>query len=313
MASSLALNNPYEKHINDKLDRSKSPISRDNGYIQSDKFSHKQKKQIFLEGSDQRMMFSDSNLQTQNTTQDDVDAIAVHTLDLDQIPDGVTADDLKRNLKLNHLVSMQVDTDNVKNVSTGKGKISFRSNRKNEKDRVIEKLRTLGIQSGEHQHKNNKKVDRVNTSGIGFLDSRNELDLMKGSLIERKNYEQSKASAKSVSRVKSKQKIAGKVGENLLIKPKNYLADAQNDTKEKRIVFYESNGDLFGNTNGTYSKNHTQKLTKNMSNFEKDQKDNRHQHKIIQDWTKMQKRLEKYASNRALKPKINRYGRTQEF
>ena len=312
MTSSLAVNDYYGSFINNQIERSKSPMKDNRDYMPSDNFTAKQKKLKFLEGQDQRVMFSDSNLQTQNTTQDDVDAVNVHTLNLDKIPGNITADELKRNLQINHLVSMQVDTDNLKNVSTGKGQICFRSNRKNEKQIIMEKLKNLGISSKDYVLKNRNKTPRVATSTVGFLDSKNELDLMKGNATERRNINTTNIN-KNGTKPKIRKKVTGKVGENMYIKPKDYLHDFRNDTAEKRVVFYESNGDLFGNTNGTYSQNHSKKLAKNRSNFEKDQKDNRMQHKIAQDWTKMQKRLEKYATNRAIQPKINRYGKTYDF
>lgn len=174
---------------------------------------------------------------------------------------------------------------------------------------VIDKLKSLGIETRDYKRKDVKKASRVATSAIGFLDSKNELDLMKGSRTERITAPDSKSS----TRIKAKPKVAGKVGENLVIKPKDYLNDFKNDTKEKRIVFYESHGDLFGNTNGSYAQTHNKKLTTNKSNFEKDQKDNRVQHQMINDWIKMEKKLQKFATQRAIQPKINRYGRTSEF
>ena len=299
MESSLALNNHYSTYITNKLSEHANPNKDTPQFVQSDEFTHKEKKQKFLQ----------AELQTNDVTFDSTSNM--HTLSLSKIPQNLTASDLKRSLKLQYLIEIDVDTDNVKNISTGKGRISLRSNAEG-KQGIIDKLGLMGITAEEYKRKSQKRERRVGTSGIGILDSRNEIDLMKGNRdykidTAKPNTDQRKNKSKTVK------KVTGKVGENLFIKPKDYLHDFKNETKEKRVVFYESNADLFGNTNGSYAKTHGERLTKNKSNFELNQKENRAQHKLIDDWTKMQKRINLYATNRATKPKITRYGRTYDF
>ncbi len=77
-------------------------------------------------------------------------------------------------------------------------------------------------------------------------------------------------------------KVTGKVGENLFIKPKDYLKQYQNDTRTQRTAFYESCSDLLGNTNGSYAKNHTEKVKRDRKKLDKTMKGEQVQNKLIQ-------------------------------
>lgn len=55
----------------------------------------------------------------------------------------------------------------------------------------------------------------------------------------------------------------------------------KNETKEKKVQLYESHGDLFGNTNSAFSKTHLDELTKDRATFDKSNRENRVQHKLI--------------------------------
>lgn len=277
--------------------------------LTSDKFDHHQLKQKFLSGQEDRYMFGNTDKHQHGANTAHKTDVNVHTLELNHIPSNVTVDDIKRSLQGNHLVSVQVDADNVKNVNTGKGKISFRSNTAEGKSVVQNKLKEFGIESKDFQHKNKEKTSRVGTSAVSFLDSRNEIDLSKGKTNLTINQLYQMKSASTPASAKKKKKVTGKVGENLFLKPKDVISHYQNDTKAQRVNFYESHGDLFGTTNGSYAKVHNEKLAMEKANFEKGERENRLQHQLAQDWTKMQKRFDMYASNRALKPTITRYGK----
>lgn len=301
LASHFDNSNLYEKFINKKIAEGRNPQASQQEYIQSNAFTHKQLKQKFLEGQEDRFLFGESKRDHSAGPQTDVQ---VHTLELDHVPENLTLEDLKRNLKIKHLVSAELDTDNVKNLNKGKGKITFRTNTRDEKDQIQQKLHEIGIEAHDYEFKNKTRTARVGTSSIGFLDSKNEIDVNRGKrdrlLDEGYNYTSEPRSIQP--KIRDKQKIAGKVGENLFIKPKDYLKNYQNDTKSKRANFCESAAELFGNTNGGYAKVHNEKLARDRTNFEKGEKDHRVQHQIIQgkefmfqccDWFRLDKDAEK--------------------
>lgn len=96
----------------------------------------------------------------------------------------------------------------------------FRSNTEEEKEEVIGKLQEIGIASNDFVHKNKHKTPRVGTSSVGWIDSKNEIDLIKAKAGNRQA--ESNADAKDVNAfLKQKKNVTGKVGENLYIKPKN--------------------------------------------------------------------------------------------
>lgn len=142
MASQLALNNHYETFINQKVDshlnggfggkesetdgenpmqltfndeRCSTFSTSEPEFISSHDLTHKQKKQRFLEGQDGRMMFSDTYSKRQTLAErTEGGEVSVHTLELNSVPENLTADDLKRALKIGHLISVEVETDNLK-------------------------------------------------------------------------------------------------------------------------------------------------------------------------------------------------------
>lgn len=308
MSSQLSNTNHYEKFINKKIDETFQPKTSNSEFMQSNNFTHKELKQKFLAGQEDRYCFNaEKDIQNRDNTTD----VNVHTLDLDHIPANLTVDDIKRTLGAKHLVSLEVDTDNVKNINTGKGKISIRSNTKDEKEALQQILYDLGIESSDFQQKNRKKTARVGTSAVGFLDSRNEIDLNKGKRDRHDDYVTTQS--KSQSRVKPKKNVTSKVGQNMFIRPQEYFKQYQNETKSTRTKFYESAADLFGNTNGAYSQAHNERLARELSTFDANEKQNKSEHKLINDWMKMQKRFDKYASNRALQPTISRYGKNHKY
>ena len=315
LASHFPLSNHYDKFITQKIDQSKNYASTGNLMATSQQFNHKQLKQKFLQGQEDRYLFnSEKKRQTESKTD-----VGVHTLELSNIPSHLNEADLKRVLGINHLVSLEVEADNLKNLSTGKGKISFRSNTENEKTKIQNHLKDMGIQSQDYKFKNKKKAPRVASSQIGIMDSRNEIDLAKG----KRDMQFDSSHIRTQPKIKHQKKLTGKVGENLVLKPKDYLKSYKNESKTKRANFYESNADLFGNTNGSYAKTNTEKLKSDRKDVDKSLKDGQVQNKLINgklleqfnliDWTKMQKRFDKYASNRALQPTITRYGRSFNF
>ena len=165
-----------------------------------------------------------------------------------------------------------------KNISTGKGKISFRSNTEHEKEKIQNNLKDLGIQSKDYKFKNKKKAPRIASSTVGIMDTRNEIDLAKGKRDIPIDY----SHVRSQPKIKHHKKVTGKVGENLYLKPKNYLKDYKNESKTKRSNFYESNADLFGNTNGSFAKMNTQKLEGDRKEMDKSLRDNQVQNKLMQ-------------------------------
>jgi hypothetical protein len=237
MNSQLSNNNIYEKFINKKIESSKSPMKTTT--LTSDKFDHHQLRQKFLSGQEDRYMFGNADKDQYGANMANKTDVNVHTLELNHIPPNVTVDDIKRSLKGNHLVSVEVEADNVKNTNTGKGKISFRINTNEGKNTVQNKLREFGIDSKDYQHKNKEKTSRVGTSAVGFLDSRNEIDLSKGKRNPtiKQLYEMKSASAAPSTK---KKQVTGKVGENLFLKPKEVISQYKNDTKALKVNFYES-------------------------------------------------------------------------
>lgn len=224
------------------------------------------------------MMFSDTYTKDLSKTfrgGENQSEVNVHTLELSSVPSNVTVDDLKRALKVGHLVSLELDTDNLKNINTGKGKIVFRTNTTDDKEAVMDKLCEIGIDSKDYVRSNKQKAPRVATSSIGWIDSKNEIDLLKAKTHERETED---VAASIFDQKSAKKTITGKVGENLFLKPANYLKNAKNDTHEKRINFYESNSDLFGNTNGEFARLHTERVGREKNDLHKSTKDNRAQH-----------------------------------
>lgn len=270
------------------------------------------------------MMFSDTYSKDLSKTfrgGENQSEVNVHTLELSSVPSNISVDDLKRALKVGHLVSLELDTDNLKNINTGKGKLVFRTNTNDDKESVMDKLYEIGIDYKDYVRVNKQKAPRVATSSVGWIDSKNEIDLIKAKAHEREVEEVPVSYSDQKSN--SKKRITGKIGENLYIKPSNYLKNVTNDTHEKRINFYESNSDLFGNTNGEYARLHTERVGKEKIDLHKSTKDNRAQHlmangKVILinrdlDWVKMQKKIDMFATNRATQPKSTRYGKTFNF
>jgi hypothetical protein len=279
--SQLATNNHYEKFINKKLTEVGSPTR--GTMMQSNNLSHKDLKQKFLQGQEDRYMFGSADKNASGKNNKHHTAVGVHTLELDHIPANVTIDDLKRSLESNHLIGVEVDTNNLTNTSTGKGKISFRVNTDNGKQLIQDRLHQLGIQTNDYERKNKQKASKVETTAVRFLDSRNEIDLSKGKkdeYIQVANLNKSMAVPASVK--KGVKKITGKVGENMLLKPKNYAQEFNNSSKNKRTAFYESTSDLFGNTNGDFSKLHNERLAVERNEMDLSSKDNRNQHMLSQ-------------------------------
>ena len=277
MASQLALNNHYEDHINKKIDGFINHQSEGSDLLPSDTLNHKEKKQLFLEGQDNRMMFSDTYFKNKSKTLHGSESQSdgnVHTLELSSVPSHLTIDDLKRALKIKQVISLELETDNIKNVNTGKGKIVFRANVEDGRESVMERLNTVGIDSKDYARINKQKAPRIATTSVGWIDSKNEIDMIKSKAFEREVDDISESKSEN----KTKKKVTGKIGENLFLKPSNSHKSAKNETNMKRINFYESNSDLFGNTNGAFAKLHTERFGKEKVEFHKSTKDNRAQH-----------------------------------
>lgn len=272
LAGHLGEEHHYENMINQKLEGSSNNTG--NEVVSSQNFTAKELKQKFLEGQEDRYLFNAEKSTAQNKTD-----VGIHTLDLDNIPQNLNQDDLKRALGVNHLVSLEVETNNVKNISTGKGKIIFRSNTEHEKEKIESNIKALGINAKDYQLKNKEKAPRVASSQIGILDSRNEIDLMKG----KRDFPLEKSQIRTQPKIKNSKKITGKVGENLFIKPKDYLKDSlsySTNCKSKRTEFYKSCGDLLGNTNGNYAKKHSERINIDRQEIDKSTKEHQVHNKL---------------------------------
>ena len=156
LASHFPESSIYEQYISQKIQNARTPENQ-NQVVSSNGFSAKELKQKFLQGQEDRYLFNADKApdQAQNAP------VEVHTLQLDHIPTNLSQDELKRKLGVNHLISLEVDTDNVKNVSTGKGKIAFRTNTQEDRAKLQQKLQDLGIQSGDYTYKNKKKIQII--------------------------------------------------------------------------------------------------------------------------------------------------------
>mmetsp|Transcript_24156 Transcript_24156/g.24077 ORF Transcript_24156/g.24077 Transcript_24156/m.24077 type:complete len:397 (-) Transcript_24156:13-1203(-) len=302
LASNLGSSDMYKDYLKRKLNEQQNSVSKER-VASIDQFSHKELTQKYLEGQEDRYLFNASKPSGTKRSKTDV-----HTLNLHNIPEGVDKDNLKRTLGNLHLVSLDINTDNLKNVSTGEGRIIFRSNTEKEKEKVENALKDLGIKTTDYKLKNKVKTSRIGTSQIGILDSRNEIDCSKGQRtmkIEHKN-------EKNLKKNKSAAKVTGKVGENLYIKPKDYLKDYKNESRTKRTTFYQSCSDLLGNTNGDYAKTHSERVKRDRKKLDKTLRNTQLQNQLIQDWTQMQK-FDKYAKSRALGSTTTRYGTVHKY
>ncbi|CAI2387551.1 unnamed protein product [Moneuplotes crassus] len=299
LASNIGISNLYEEFLTKKVNEKQNSPSKIK-VASVDQYNHKELRQKNLEGQEDRYMFNAQKAAPAKRTD-----TSVHTLDMHNIPAGVDKDNLKRALGNLHVVSLDINTDHLKNVSTGEGRICFRSNTESEKEKIQETLKDIGISTSDYIFKNKNRTSRIGTTQVSVLDSRNEIDCSKG---KRTMKVENNADKKD----KSTTKVTGKVGENLFIRPKDYLKQTKNDTRTKRTAFYESCGDLLGNTNGTYAKNHLEKVKRNRKNLDKNMKNIQVQNKLIHDWTKMQK-YDKYAKNRALGQTTSRYGTVHKF
>ena len=284
MKSQSDLNNYYGKFINKKIDDFKKQKMDQNLLVQSDFLTHKQKKQRFFEGEDARMNFVDNYRRDQSSSalRDNQADVNVWTLELNSVPDNISVDELKRMLRIPHLVSLKLDSNLLNNVTTGKGKLTFRTNTWNEKDLIIKKLNQIGISSNDFEDVNYlrtpivkksqlkqseeiEKSDCNNQNGNEANQDQNSIDFMHNSQLPFKN-----------------NLVTGKVGEDHITpsKQSNFKYFNVNDSKIKRINFCQSKGELFGNTNSSYAKMHMDKLKRDRSVFDKTTKDQKTHNKI---------------------------------
>ena len=278
MKSQQDLTNHYDKFINKKLEEYKHPLKNKNLLVQSDAFTPSQKKQKFLEGEDNRMIFSDVHTRDKSTSAKRYNQteVEVWSLDLHSVPEDMSAEDLKMLLRIPNLVSINIDSDIIKNISKGKGKLTFRTNTLNEKESIIEKLNKIGIKLNdnkivsESENCIDTKNDLHHAEEIG---NKEDCSIQNGDEAESKSYNS------QLERLKKE--VTEKVGQTLFCTQPSTRNNKLN-SKIKRIDFNQSKGELFGNTNGSYAKMHIDKLIKDKSAFERSVKDHKTQHKTAQ-------------------------------
>ncbi len=103
----------------------------------SQNYTARELKRKCFEGQEDRYLFNSVKPSAVKNSTD----VGVHTLMLDQVPSDWTQDDLRRKLGGHHLISLELETNNVENINTGKGKIIFRSNQDHEKETIQSSLR----------------------------------------------------------------------------------------------------------------------------------------------------------------------------